>query len=94
MSNYHSSDTFQQLGTTESNGYNLFPGAYMSKGVGGKRRSKSLKEDKNKKDKKKGGDCGCSKIMNPSSNLFGGKRTKRSMKNKKNKKNKTKKDKW
>jgi len=92
MSAYNSSSTFQELSSTESNGYNLFPDAYMSKGVGGKRRSKSMKKDKMKK--KKGGSCGCSKIMNPPAKLFGGKRKQRSMKNKKDMKNKTKKDKW
>lgn len=86
MSNYNSSSTFQELNSTESNGYNLFPGAYMSKGVGGKRRNKSMKKDK--KDKKKGGDCGCSKSFNAQqSKLFGGKRKqKRSMKQKKEQK--------
>jgi hypothetical protein len=87
MSDYQSSDTFQQLNTTESNGYNVFPGAYMSKGVGGKR-SKSIKKDKkaNKDKKRKGGDCGCkANTQQNSLKFFGGKRNyKRSMKNKKN----------
>jgi hypothetical protein len=105
MSAYNSSDTFQQSNTTESNGYNLFPAAYMSTKVGGSRKKSLNKENK---DKKKGGDCGCSKSMNslqnqaqlPSFKLFGGRRNKRSMKqkkekkNKKDKKNKTKKEKW
>ena len=88
MSDYHSSSTFLQSNSTESNGYNVFPSVYMSKGVGGKRRSKRMKKE-TKKDEKKGGGCGCSK-------LFGGKKgkqNKRSMKHTKNGKNKTKKDK-
>jgi hypothetical protein len=97
MSAYNSSDTFQQTSSTESNGYNVFPAAYMSKGVGGKRtkRVKSIRKNKKSKMMKKGGDCGCSNNSNKnqslqkSSNsysLFGGKR--------KTNKNKTKKNKW
>jgi hypothetical protein len=96
MSAYNSSDTFQELNSTESNGYNVFPAAYMSTGVGGSRRkNKSLK---NKKDKKKGGECGCSKNQSQNQSqqgsfkLFGGKRQNKA--SKKNKKNKTKKAKW
>jgi hypothetical protein len=93
MSAYNSSNTFQELKSTESNGYNLFPASYMSKGVGGSRRKKSLKKDK--KDKKKGGGCGCSKMINPPQNqsqqgslkFFGGKRgIKNVKKNKTNRK--------
>lgn len=63
MSSYNSSNTFQQTASTESNGYNLFPGAYQSKGVGGARKRGSSKKTVTKKMKKmkkvKGGDCGC-----------------------------------
>ena len=94
MSSYNSSDVFQQTNTTESNGYNVFPAAYMSKGVGGKRKSLSRKDKQMKM--KKGGDCGCSKSQQTISKpfqLFGGKKNKRSMKQK-NKKNKTRKSKY
>jgi hypothetical protein len=94
MSAYNSSDTFQELKSTESNGYNVFPAVYMSKGVGGSRRKKSLKKEK--KDKKKGGGCGCSKMLNSSQNqpqqgsfkLFGGKRGNKNVKKNKTNKNK------
>jgi len=63
MSSYNSSNTFQQTASTESNGYNIFPGAYQSKGVGGARKRCSSKNSTMKKMKKmkkvKGGDCGC-----------------------------------
>jgi hypothetical protein len=68
MSDYQSSNTFQQTASTESNGYNLFPGAYQSTGVGGagKRRSNKktmTKKMKNAKKGMKGGDCGCNKSI-------------------------------
>ena len=93
MSNYHSSDVFQRTNTTESNGYNVFPAVYMSKGVGGKRTRLSRKDKQRKM--KKGGDCGCSKNQQTISKpfqWFGGKKNKRSMKQK-TKKNNTRKSK-
>jgi hypothetical protein len=65
MSNYQSSNTFQQTASTESNGYNVFPGAYQSTGVGGagKRRSGKKAMTKNAKKGMKGGDCGCNKSI-------------------------------
>ena len=95
MASYNSSDTFQELSSTESNGYNLFPGAYMSKGVGGSASSKNNRKGNRKGNQiKKGGDCGCSKMNSPasSSKLFGGRKSRRSKKEKKEKKNKTRKD--
>jgi hypothetical protein len=67
MSNYQSSNTFQQTASTESNGYNLFPGAYQSTGVGGagKRRlsKKAMTKKAMTKNAKKGRDCGCNKSI-------------------------------
>lgn len=61
MSAYNSSDEFQKMNSTQSNGYNLFPNAYQSTGVGGKRSSKkNIKKIK----MKKGGDCGCKGLLN------------------------------
>jgi hypothetical protein len=65
MSSYNSSDVFQQTASTQSNGYNVFPAAYQSKGVGGARKrssskySRTNKTVKNVKKMKKGGNCGC-----------------------------------
>ncbi len=69
MSSYNSSDVFQQSASTQSNGYNVFPSAYQSTGVGGARKrssssnisrtNKTAKCDKNVKKMKKGGNCGC-----------------------------------
>jgi len=88
MSSYNSSDVFQQSASTQSNGYNVFPSAYQSKGVGGARKrsssskySRTNKTVKNVKKMKKGGNCGCKgNIFNLSGR--GGSR-KRSTKNKK-----------
>lgn len=68
MSDYQSSNTFQQTASTESNGYNIFPGAYQSTGVGGARKRRSNKKAMTKKMKytkkgMKGGDCGCNKSI-------------------------------
>ena len=81
--NYHSSDTFQGVQSTLSNGYNLFPSSYMSKGVGGKRNKKTPKW-------KKGGDCGCSKANQQQQPLIRGgrKQTRSTKKNRKSKKSK------
>ena len=94
MASYSSSDTFLQSNTTQSNAHNLFPGAYMSKSVGGKRtRRANIK----KIYKKKGGDCGCNKSSQQQqqpalsmSRIFGGKRSKKgSTKNRQSRRNKT-----
>jgi len=87
MSSYNSSDTFQQTASTESNGYNLFPGAYQSTKVGGarKRRSSKTMTKKMKIMKKmkkiKGGDCGCKNNL-----MRGGKKRSSKSNTKKNKK--------
>jgi hypothetical protein len=70
MSDYHLNNTFQQTASTESNGYNLFPGAYQSTSVGGAGKRRSSKKamtkkamTKNAKKGMKGGDCGCNKSI-------------------------------
>jgi len=83
MSNYQSSNTFQQTASTESNGYNVFPGAYQSTGVGGagKRRSSKKAMTKNAK---KGRDCGCNKSIFKGGAKY--RKTKKQMKKGKNSK--------
>ena len=91
MSSYNSSDTFQQTTSTESNGYNLFPGSYQSKGVGGAKKRYSIKtmtkKMKKMKKTKGGGDCGCKNNLMAHQTVRGGSKKRSSKSNtKKNKK--------
>jgi hypothetical protein len=74
MASYSSSDTFQQQNSTLSNGYNLFPGTYMSTKVGGEKRSKKPATKKVMK-KVKGG-CGCGAKTGNTVAVYGGKGSK------------------
>ena len=92
MSSYNSSDVFQQTASTQSNGYNVFPSAYQSTGVGGARKrssssskiSRTNKTAKNDKKMKKGGNCGCKgNIFNLSGRGGAKKRSTKTQKNNK-----------